>query len=193
MLSQVSVMGIEESMIAAGYSYKAERPKEHFIPVSNDRERNVARKLGNLPSNTGEDNFLSGIIAQFDMEATNKLWVEAERYHFFQIVTSQSTMHRLSRMPMSTLYVPDVDPRIIDIMRDIQEEYNKNPTLENFYRLVYSNPSGCLITARITTNYRQLKTIYNQRHNHKLHEWQVFCEEIKQFPEFKELCLGGAC
>ena len=34
----------------------------------------------------------------------------------------------------------------------------------------------------MTTNYRQLKTIYCQRRTHRLPEWRVFCEWIETLP-----------
>lgn len=41
----------------------------------------------------------------------------------------------------------------------------------------------------MTTNYRQLKTIYFQRKDHKLDEWHKFCDWCESLPLFKELCL----
>ena len=51
-------------------------------------------------------------------------------------------------------------------------------------------PSGLELTARMTTNYRQLKTIYAQRKNHRLPEWRRFCEWIEDLP-MSELIIGG--
>ena len=39
----------------------------------------------------------------------------------------------------------------------------------------------------MTTNYRQLKTIYLQRKNHKLKEWHEFCAWCESLPYFMEL------
>jgi hypothetical protein len=50
---------------------------------------------------------------------------------------------------------------------------------------------GLELTARITTNYLQLKTIYAQRHNHKLEEWRDFCRFIESLPFAGELIAGG--
>ena len=53
--------------------------------------------LARAAPGTGHDNFLNGIIVQFDLTCTNKMWVEMERYHFIDFVSSQSTMHRITR------------------------------------------------------------------------------------------------
>ena len=79
---------------------------------------------------------------------------------------------------------------MVAIMNELKDTYNKTQEKEDYLRLLYSNPCGFKLTARMTTNYRQLKTIYHQRKNHRLPEWRVFCSWIEDLPHFKELCLG---
>ena len=50
------------------------------------------------------------------------------------------------------------------------------------YKVIYNIPSGFEYTARLTTNYRQLKTIYSQRKNHRLPDWRIFCDWIEELP-----------
>ena len=88
-----------------------------------------------------------------------------------------------------------VDDRIIKIMQELVDDYNneKNGDLkkEKRLRMLYNNPCGFRLTARMTTNYRQLKTMYQQRKNHRLPEWRQFCEWIKNLP-YSELITGEA-
>lgn len=51
-------------------------------------------------------------------------------------------------------------------------------------------PNGFIITARMTTNYRELKNIYNQRNTHRLQEWRDFCKQLRELPYFDQLALG---
>ena len=136
----------------------------------------------NSPSNSGEGNFLSGIVVQFDLTFTVKAWVEAERYHFFQIVSSQSTMHRITKFDVDKLYIDYVDERSIEVMRDLIAQYNADKTAVNYLRVLYSNPCGCKLTAFMTTNYLQLKNIYGQRQFHRLPEWKEFCHQLETLP-----------
>lgn len=152
-------------------------------------ERTVA--LASCDSGTGHDNFLNGVIVQFDLTFTVKAWTEAERYHFLDFVSSQSTMHRITKFDIKNQYIEYVDERIIKIMQEKIENYKKNPTDEKYLEILYSNPCGFKLTARMTTNYRQLKTIYHQRKNHKLPEWKDFCDWILTLPLFKEMVLNG--
>mgnify|MGYP001130897760 CR=1 FL=1 len=145
--------------------------------------------LGRSQIGTGHDNFLNGIIVQFDLTFTIKAWTEAERYHFFDFVSSQSTMHKIASFELDNQYIKYVDKRIIAIMNELKDRYNETKNTEDYLKLIYSNPCGFKLTAAMTTNYRQLKTIYYQRKNHRLPEWRKFCEQIKKLPYFKELIL----
>lgn len=150
-----------------------------------------AKHLGKAPLGSGHDNYLNGIVAQFDLTFTIKAWTEAERYHFFDFVSSQSTMHRLQKMEIAKSCIKHVDSRVIDVVEELVKEYNDNPSLENRLKMLYSCPTGLKLTARMTTNYRQLKTIYHQRKNHTLPEWRRFCQQlVDEFSMFEELCLG---
>lgn len=98
-----------------------------------------------------------------------------------------------------------MDTRIIDIIKSKVNEYNRLAELEKkepnktrqknmeemYLEILMSNPCGFELTARMTTNYRQLKTIYYQRRQHKLPDWREFCAWIETLPMFKELCLGS--
>ena len=44
--------------------------------------------LGSSPIGAAHDNFLNGILVQFDLTFTVKAWTEAERYHFFDFISS---------------------------------------------------------------------------------------------------------
>ena len=147
--------------------------------------------LGNAPSGSGHDCFLKGILVVFDLTWSVKASVELQRYHFIDFVSSQSTMHRISKFDLDNQYIKYVDKRIIEIMKEKQREYNESPTPEKYLELLYSNPCGFRLTAEMTTNYLQLKTIYNQRYNHRLPEWRVFCQWLETLPHFKELVLSN--
>ena len=51
-----------------------------------------------------------------------------------------------------------------------------------YLEILYSNPAGFKLTARMTTNYRCLRNIYIQRRNHRLPEWRAFCKWIETLP-----------
>lgn len=146
--------------------------------------------LAQSPIGSAHDQYLTAIIAQFDLTFTVKAWTEAERYHFFDFISSQSTMHRISKFDLTNQYSEYVDKRMIDIMNELKDKYNETQDKEDYLRLLYSNPCGFKLTAAMTTNFRQLKTIYYQRRNHRLPEWITFCNQLEEIPEFRNLVLG---
>lgn len=175
-VSNTRVYGFDESIKASKYPM-ATNTEDCTVEIT-ERQRTLASS----PKGEGHDNFLCGIIVQFDLTFTVKAWTEAERYHFFDIVSSQSTMHRISKFELDEQYIGYVDERIIAIMNELKDRYNETKDAEDYLRLLYSNPCGFKLTAAMTTNYRQLKTIYSQRRFHRLPEWREFCDWVESLP-----------
>ena len=183
-ISNVQVYGLEESIKRSKY------PMSTDTSTCTTEPTKTTYSLGRASVGSGHDNWLNGVIVQFDLTFTNKAWVEAERYHFLDFVSSQSTMHRITKFNLDKAYIEYTDPRMIEIMQQLVNQYNADPTPDNYLKVLYSNPAGFKITAGMTTNYRQLKTIYYQRKNHRLPEWRVFTDWIESLPSFKELILN---
>ena len=183
-ISNVQVYGLEESIKRSKY------PMSTDTSTCTTEPTKTTYSLGRASVGSGHDNWLNGVIVQFDLTFTNKAWVEAERYHFLDFVSSQSTMHRITKFNLDKAYIEYTDPRMIEIMQQLVDQYNADPKPDNYLKVLYSNPAGFKITAGMTTNYRQLKTIYYQRKNHRLPEWRVFTEWIESLPSFKELILN---
>lgn len=200
-VSNVKVYGLEESIKRAKY------PMSVDIDSLNSELTNGIKSLAQSNAGEGHDQWLSGVIVQFDLTFSVKAWTEAQRYHFLDFVSSQSTMHRIARFDYNKSYMPYVDNLIVGRMKILLGEYNKWCDLYNnceneegkkelqeqkelaYLKLLYSNPCGFRLTAGMTTNYRQLKTIYKQRKNHRLPEWRAFCEWIETLPH-SELITG---
>lgn len=61
---------------------------------------------------------------------------------------------------------------------------------EHLFKMIIANcPCGFMLTARMTTNYLQLKSIINQRENHKMQEWHYITDWMKQLPFIDEIVL----
>ncbi|WP_288878687.1 hypothetical protein [Megasphaera massiliensis] len=177
------VYGLKASVIASGYPMTdcINPAKDKITPA--DRKR--AKKLGGAKIGSGHDCYLKGIVVQCDLTLSEKAWPELQRYHFIDIVSSMSTMHMLPCMDVH--FVGPTDCVIGQRFLQLVEDYNKAPSEEKWLRMIYSYPSGLLLTARITTNYLQLKTIYAQRKAHRLPEWHAVCDWIESLPYAKEL------
>lgn len=184
-ISNVKVYGLEESIKRAKY------PMSVDTNILNSDLTKGIKALGNSKKGEGHDQFLTGIIVQFDLTFTIKAWTEAERYTFLDFISSQSTMHRIAKFDINKQVIGYVTQNTINEVNRLKDVYNENPTAENYLTLLYNVPVGFQLTAGMTTNYRQLKTIYSQRKTHRLPEWREFCAWVETLPMFKELCLGG--
>lgn len=203
-ISNTKIYGLEESIYASGYAMVTEIPteiefnreveqiKRDLILGNYVSNKHIKRmfNLGNTPIGSGHDQCLTGIIVQFDLKIPIKMWVEAQRYSFLEFVTSSSTMHKIKDFKLDkSMFNKYVEQSTIDNLNRLQQEYRLNPTEENYMTLLMNAPVGLEIFARMTTNYRQLKTIVSQRNSHALEDWKEFCRWAKRLPYFKEIAL----
>ena len=179
---------ISSAIVASGYPVLTKViPRE-----SNESDVKRAIKLANTPAGTGHSNFLVGIRVSFDLTAPRYIWQEAQRYHWFDIVSSQSTMHKITSMDLRLdMFTDDTPENAYDAVVVEQMAYQQDPSEENFRALKAAVPEGLMLTARISTNYQQLRTIFTQRCHHRLPLWQEFCEWIRELPYGKELITNG--
>lgn len=188
-VSNAVVYGLDESIRRAKFPMTVDTNKP-----SSELTKGI-ESLAKTPIGSGHDQWLTGIVVQMDLRFSVKAWTEAERYHFFDFVSSQSTMHRITKFDTDSSYNKYVDERVKNIIKEKTDEYGAlegEAKKEKYLEILYTNPTGFLLTAGMTTNYRQLKTIYSQRKNHKLSEWREFCRWIETLPH-SELITGGAC
>ena len=192
-IRNLNVYGIGKTLAYARFPMlPLDKPELAFQEEPDGKTEGRAKRLANTPIGSGHDNFLKGITVTFDVDFTNKVWVQAERYHWFEIISSMSTVHALTKTEIDeSMFSEWTDKFIISRLIEIQQMYRNNPANDNLLRLLYSCPAGITVRAGITTNYRQLKTIYEQRHNHVLPEWREFCKALLTLPYFKEWCVKG--
>ena len=201
-VDNVKVYDLEESIKASKY------------PMSVDTEScssDITPRVKSLASSSkgeGHDQWLTGVRVAFDLTFSNKAWVELERYRFIEFVSSQSTMHRITKLDIKKQCNKYVWNSTIEKLNEKVKEYNGlteyqksiarecsyyeeiNQRLKELYlEILYNIPSGFELTARLTTNYRALKTVFSQRRGHRLPEWREFTKWIETLPQFKELVL----
>ena len=180
-VTEWNVYDMAESIVASGFPMSAYYYSGDFARELDDvAEAHLLRaeRLAKNPPGTAHNTFCSGILVSANVSATVKWWTQFERYHFAQIVSSMSTMHRLRQMAItqSAEFNEKTSPEIVKAFFDLVRSGVDDETI------AYSCPMGLELTARITTNYLQLKTIYAQRHTHKLKEWRDFCAWILTLP-----------
>ena len=203
-IENTEVYGLNKSIIASGNAMRVEMQDNLGCPKEKDFSR--ATKLANTRGGEGHDNFLNGIIVQFDLYAPLYMWKQIQRYHWIDFISSQSTMHRLLKFNVIEQCVEDTDLVVVQRVQELIDKYNEfieiyQPVLDDhnmkfikekkWRTIVASLPCGFVLGATMTTNYRQLKTIYQQRKHHKLREWHDFCNWVETLPH-SELITGKA-
>ena len=223
-IKDVKVYDLEECIIASGYAMRTE-------PINYEKEKGSLNhykrcsKLVLASKNSDihcHDNFLTGIRVSFDIKYPQYLSPEMQRYHFFDIITSMSKMHRLSKMTLRKATNKYTSPEsIIEAQKQVDKyntlledssiteysywdtstEYDKKVIVKGREEVLYaafmvmlsSIPLGLELWMRVSTNYKQLQTIYYQRRHHKLKEdWGAVIKMIEELPYFKEFILGNS-
>lgn len=172
--------------------------------TSGDFPNGVKSLGGNMQPHQSHDAYLKGICVCFDMKGNGVVMPELQRYHFMELIMSQSTMHSMNKFMQSdydpfTKYVceevKELTKRNYRELADIcfQNKNSENPDYEKQYEafetLVHNLPRGFELWFTGVTNYLQLKTIVIQRFHHKNKEdWKAFIEACYSMPEFRELC-----
>lgn len=191
-ITNCKIYDLKESVIACRNAMRTEMPEYTDEEFERSLPRAIklvqASKCGRVKCH---DNFLTGIRVSFDLKYPNYFTPELQRYHFFDIVTSSSKMHRLVKMDMDACFNKYVTQESKEQMKKLIGDYNSNPCYESFMYVISNCPLGVELFMRCSTNYKQLQTIYFQRKNHKLREdWQAFCSFIESLPYAKKLIIG---
>ena len=203
-VDNVRIYGLNESIIASGYPMQIKTNDMNKVVIG-EKDLKRVKHLGNAVPGSGHDCFAKGITVQFDLQVPEYIWRQLDRYHFIDYVSSQSKMHRILKMDLNKACNKYVTETSINLLNYLIEEYNKinNDTdfkvklrngevvtnKEDVFNMIIANtPSGIMLTARMTTNYLQLKSIVNQRSNHKMQEWRLLCDYFKTLPMFDLVC-----
>ena len=217
-ISHICVYDLKESVIACRNAMRLTQPEytEEEFEKSLERAKKLVQASKNDPRVKCHDNFLTGIRVSFDMKYTQYITKQFQRYHWFDYVSSSSLMHKLIKMDADKACNRYVSQESIDVLNRDIKRYNDIAAWEDFNgatfilrdgtELITQNksealywaymkcisdcPMGVELFVRVSTNYKQLQTIYYQRRNHKLKEdWGEFCKFVENLPYAKDLIL----
>lgn len=160
-------------------------------------------KLAMTLSKAGSDHgkFLRQILVSVDIIAPEKWWSEADTYKVGTVANSTSMMHTLGKACLVEDYFS-----FEDLDQDLKEEYlillnkardrwfdsgKKKPSRE-WRQMVMLTAVGFNYRRTFTANYQVLKSMYHSRKNHRLSEWQGFCEWVESLPYSELITLKTA-
>ena len=190
-VDNVRIYGLNESIIASGYPMQVDTFDMNKVVIG-DKDLKRVKHLGNATPGSGHDCFAKGVTVQFDLQVPEYIWRQLDRYHFIDYVSSQSKMHRILKMDIDKACNKYVLESTKTNLKSLIDLYNKETVdmakKELFNHIIANTPCGLMLTARMTTNYLQLKSIVNQRSNHKMQEWRLLCDYFKTLPMFDMVC-----
>ena len=208
-IKNTRVYDLKESIIACRNAMRLDMPEYTDEEFEKGLER--AKKLVQASKNgivKCHDNFMTGIRVSFDMKYTQYITKQFQRYHWFDYVSSSSLMHRITKMDFEKCCNKYVTQESIDQMKRLIAEYNdiaNELVLDGYHddhsqrlyvawmRILSNCPMGTELFVHVSTNYKQLQTIYFQRKGHKLKEdWGEFEKWVESLPYAHELIIGDA-
>ena len=152
------------------------------------------KALGLVKPGSGHNSMFKGVTFNMVIDFPLYWLKEYQRYHFTDIISSQSTMHKILEFNLDDMFTDEVDPRAIEIIKDLKEQYNleqdKDKKKVIWRGLINTLPDGFHMSMGITMNYLQAISIVGQRKNHKLSEWRDdFVPFLLDLPLFKTFMI----
>lgn len=158
--------------------------------VLGEKDMQLSQKL--TKAGTEHCKHLRLIQVWFDITAPRFFYTEFDTYKYKENV-SCSTMHTLMKKPVSEqdFEKDNIPASLIEKINTYIELYQQTNNVDEKrdYLISCKNvlPEGFLQKRTVCTNYQTLLNMYRQRRQHRLPQWQYFCNWITTLPYFTEL------
>lgn len=125
-------------------------------------------------------------------------WTEYDTYKVGTVANSCSTMHKIAAKEFalddfSTEHLIEAERDALDVVIDAlnfaRHEYLRTKDKRYWYSMIQLLPQSYNQRRTLMLNYEVLATVYRQRKDHRLAEWNTFCEWIETLP-YAELIVG---
>lgn len=164
------------------------------IPIIGEKDLTLMKTLCNGGPVHGK--FARMINVYVDITASFDFWKEADTYRFGKECNSCSTMHTITKHPITidNYSIADLRPKDIEFMKHNIEYYNEvlnDDTLSNIQKtriLSKINMTGFEQKRTLMLSYETIHNMCIWRRGHILEEWRYLCNEIfMNLPYFKYL------
>ena len=177
--------GFEEALFGLGLSYGITSRfdsvhafytdhlmKQHSETSDYQRLQKVAAKLAHKDG--GHNKFLEAITVTLDIDAPRYWWSEFDTYRVGTTKQSESTMHTIDKRHLTKFDFEggDIPDSLLSLINSAVDD-------KDWYRVKQLLPESFLQRRIVSTNYKVLRNVYAQRKNHRLPEWRVFCDTLR--------------
>ena len=161
--------------------------------------------------------FLRFINVTCDIVAPLYWWKEFDTYKVGTVRNSCSTMHTIAKKEFTlddfsiehieSIDFIDVDALgytdcscidnwvlakfIVEVLNFNRKKYLETKGKGYWWQMIQLLPSSYNQRATVQLNYEVLMKMYHERKNHKLDEWNDFCEWVKALPYMREMLNDG--
>ena len=172
-------------------------PNDWLIYRLGANDLDLAQRL--IKAGSDHRKFLRQIFVSVDITAPLYWWKEFDTYKVGTVANSCSTMHKIhskkltredfsfDKLNEDSLKIMD---NLLDYIEDVRQKYLETKDKALWYNLIQLLPSSFNKMRTGTMNYENLRNMYFARKSHKLDEWHVYCDWIKQLPYSKDLIYG---
>ena len=153
--------------------------------------------------------FLRFINVTCDIVAPLYWWKEFDTYKVGTVRNSCSTMHTIAKKEFAVddfsyehlfQYDINVTPTdkylycleyTVEVLNEARKKYLETKGKGYWWQMIQLLPSSYNQRATVQLNYEVLMKMYHERKNHKLDEWNDFCEWVKTLPYMREMLNDG--
>jgi hypothetical protein len=187
-----AIRGARNPMNSWEKSDSSYNEKGEYILGSNDYS--LAVRL--CRAGTDHRKYLRQVFVSMDITAPLYWWKEFDTYKIGTTANSTSTMHKIHSKPFeisdfSTDHLAEeaklVFCHLMEELEALRLKFLETNDKNYWYSIIQLLPSGYNQMRTVTLNYENLINIYNARKNHKLMEWHVFCDYVRELPYSEDL------
>lgn len=164
--------GYREALLGLSYSFKdrAVHPTDWWNLERFEKIERTAHRLAFRDG--GHNKFLESMVVWIDIEAPRFWWSEFDTYRVGTTKQSESTMHTVQKRPLTQ---DDFEIPIPDLYLKHLNAIRTQCSVAEFKAML---PDGYKQRRVVTTNYKTLRNIIQQRHDHRLPQWEQFCRAV---------------
>ena len=153
-----------------------------------------------------ERKYLRMIHVQFDVTAPLYWWKEFDTYKVGTVANSCSTMHKIhsKEFTLKDFSCEHLEGRALNTLEDMVDELNywrdyylaikkqnvvgaDTKAKDIWWQMIQLLPSSYNQRRTIDLNFEVLLKQYRERKNHKLDEWHIYCDWIKEIALLNEI------
>jgi hypothetical protein len=154
------------------------QPDPRFI-----KTQETANRLSNRDG--GHNKFLESIQVWLDIVAPRYWWQQFDTYRVGVTKQSESTMHTLLKKPLTQdSFEGGINPTILEILEGYRRRREWGELKKNLCEAFLQRRVVCC-------NYKSLRGVILQRSEHRLGEWQILMQALKDGLTYPELLFKG--